>query len=36
MKRLLITILVALSLGVTMLPAEEAHAGGMERVSMEP
>ena len=36
MKRLLISILIVLSLGVTMVPAEEAHADGLERVSKRP
>ena len=36
MKRLLISILIVLSLGVTMVPAEEVHADGMERVSKRP
>ncbi len=36
MKGLIISILIVLSLGMTMVPAEEAHADGLERVSKQP
>jgi hypothetical protein len=36
MKGIIISILIALSITVTIVPAEEAHADGMERVSRQP
>jgi hypothetical protein len=36
MKGLIISILIALLFAVTVVPAEEVHADGMERVSRQP